>query len=176
MRKLLYSSILVLGVFLSSCTVHYVPLPYPVARGAAPDLKGNQAVCIVNISTASGEILLGTSATGYKYMGNLSTWTEKAMDLLKFELHSSGFFIRECGNDTKQIRLSITKAQIVAHIGAKCLLELHLETGDGYSQSYKVSNSYITYDRASDEAITKAVIAVLNDKRVTDYLKTADKK
>jgi hypothetical protein len=176
MRKLLYSSILVLGAFLSSCTVHYVPLPYPVAPGAVPDLKGNQAVCVVNISTASGEILLGTSAAGYKYMGNLSTWTEKAVDLLKFELHSSGFFIRECGKDTKQLKLSVTKAQIVVHIGSKCLLELYLETGDGYSQSYKVSNSYITSDRASDEAITKAIIALLNDKRVIDYLQTADKK
>jgi hypothetical protein len=174
MMKVLYLVILVVGVFLTGCTLHYVPSIHPVDQAAVPDFKGEQAVCVVNISTTSGETILGTSSGGYTYMGDLSKWTDTAVALLKSELQNRGFIIRDCSESTKEIKMSIIKAQIVVSMGSKCFLELHLETGKGYTRNYLASNSSFTYDRASDGAVTRAVIAILNDKNITEYLQATD--
>jgi len=172
MKKLLF--FVLGGIFLAGCTFHYVPAIYPIDPSTVPDFKGDQPVCVVNISTASGETLLGTSSGGYKYMGDLKKWTDTAVRLMKSELQKRGFSIRDCGKGTKELRLAITNAQIVAAMGSKCNLELHLKAGNGYTGNYIGNNSSFTYDRASDGAVTRAVAAILNDRKIIEYLRGAE--
>jgi hypothetical protein len=175
MKQVFILVTLILGIFLAGCTTHLVPSIRSVDPTAVPDFQGKQAVCIVNISTTSGETLLGTSSGGHTYMGDLSKWTDTAVTILKLELQKRGFIIRDCGEDTKKIGMSIIKAQIVVRYGSKCFLELHLETGNGYTRNYVTYNSAFTYDKASDGAVTRAVTDILNDQKIIEYLQATDK-
>ena len=175
MKKVPYLIAFALGLFLAGCTRHYVPSIRTVDPALVPDLKGAQAVCVVNISTATRETILGTNDMGTKaYMGDLSKWTDTAVALLKLELKKRGFIIRECKEDAKAIKLAIRLAQIAVPMGTYCFVELHLETGDGYSRNYIANNSSFSYRKALDEVVTRSIIAVLNDKKIIEYLQAAD--
>ncbi len=171
--------VLAAGIFLAGCamTLHYVPSIHPVDPALVPDLKGDEAVCVVNISTATGETVLGISNEGSGQtciMGDLHKWTNTAAALLMLELQKRGFIIRDCGEDTKAVKLAIKSVHIEMDVGSRCYVTLYLETGDGYNRNYVSYNAFPTADRASDGAVIRAIIAVLNDKKIIDYLQAAD--
>lgn len=175
MNKVFFLIVLALGIFLAGCTSHLVPSVRSVDPAAVPDFKGDQAVCVVNISTATTETVLGKdSLNAETYMGNLSTWTDTAVALLQLELQKRGFSIRDGGDDTKVIKLAIRSAQITVPGKTKCFVELHLETGDGYCRNYIVNSSSLLEHRAVNRVVTKAIVAVLNDNNIIEYLQTAE--
>ncbi len=174
MKKIPYLIAFALGILLAGCTRHYVPSIHTVNPALVPNLKGDQAVCVINISTATGETILGTNDLGTKaYMGDLSKWTDTAVALLKLELEKRGFIIRERKEDSKVIKLAIRLAQIAVPMGTYCFVELHLETGDGYSRNYIANSSSFSYRKALDEVVTSVIISVLNDKKIIEYLQAA---
>lgn len=175
MNKVSYVIVFVVVIFLAGCTSHLVPSIRSVDPAAVPDFKGDQAVCVVNISTATTETVLGRDSLNTEtYMGNLSKWTDTAVALLKLELQKRGFSIRDGGDDTRVIKLAIRSAQITVPTRTKCFVELHLETGDGYSRNYIVNSSSLLEHRAVNAVVTKAIIAVLNDNNIIEYLQAAD--
>lgn len=161
--------VLVLGIFLAGCTYHVVPAIHPVDPALVPDLKGGHAVCVVNISTATGKTILGIIG-GDKYMGDLHKWTNTAVALLQLELQKRGFMMRDGGNDTKVIKLAVSSVRFEADMVTSCYVTLHLETGNGYSRNYVTCKSAFSYHKASDVSVTMAVTDILNDKKVIEYL------
>jgi hypothetical protein len=161
---------LIVIMFLSGCTHHLIPHPQDVNPERVPEINIRKPVTIENIQTSNEEILIGKTG-GHTFNGNLQEWTDKAVDLLTKELEKRGAAVT--GNSTKILKLAIMKAKLIQ--GAwrlNCTLTLKVETGDGYTNEFDVTNlSAGNHSRASGGAITLAVTDLLKDEKILKYLK-----
>lgn len=175
--KKLFSLLLALAVggSLGGCTYHLVPSIRSIDPALVRDFKGDQAVCVLNISTATGETILGMNVGGDTFVGDLHKWTNTAVASLQLELQQRGFIMRDCGEGTKEIKLAISSVRFEAEMGNRCYVALHLETGHGYSRDYVTCKSAFDYHKASDGAVTMAVTDILNDKKVIEYLQATER-
>jgi hypothetical protein len=158
-------------MFLSGCTHHLIPHPQDVNPKRVPAINISKPVTIENIQTSNEEILIG-KAGGHTFNGNLQEWTDKAVDLLKKELEKTGA-VAVTGNSTKTLKLAIVKAKLIR--GAwrlNCTLTLKVETGNGYTNEFEVTNLSVgNHSTASGGAITLAVTDLLKDEKILEYLK-----
>jgi hypothetical protein len=147
-----------------------VPREYPINPVMVPELSVSQPVSLINGQSDNKEILIG-KYMGHKYMGNFTEWTDVAVSLLQTELQKRDINVTE--DAPKLLKLSITQAEIIPGMWAiRCILNLKVETGDGYTVDLEGNNaSPATLYRAIDGAVTRAVTALLNDDNILDYLK-----
>ncbi|MGA1840654.1 MAG: hypothetical protein ACMUIU_08515 [bacterium] len=157
-------------VVFCGCTHHYVPREYPINPAMVPELNVSQPIRLINVQPDNKETLLG-KYMGHKWMGNLTEWTDVAVSLLRTELQKRDINVTE--DASKELKLNITKAELIWGAWAiRCILNLRVETGDGYTVDLEGNNaSPATLYRAIDGAVTKAVTAMLNDDNILNYLK-----
>lgn len=161
---------LLLLVILAGCTHKYVPEEYPIKPGMVPEFKGNQEITIINAQGSSEEVLIGSQGF-HKWYGDLQKWTSTAIGVLKTELANQGIPVSD--NAEKKLKLAVTNVNIYFEFFTiRCVLNLKVETGDGYSREFKGDNaSPATLYRACAGAVTRAVAAMLNDDTIIAYLK-----
>jgi hypothetical protein len=172
MKKILL--IVLAGLFIGGCAWHYTASVYPIPPSEVPDFKGDSSIYIINCCTTEGKILIGgPDSAGQTYHGDLTQFTATAVKLLGLELQKRGFRIGDRRESAKELKLAITNATLTMTYGSRCTMSLAVETKDGYKRTYAGYNAGWNYDRACDGAITNAVILMLNDKNIINYLQTA---
>ena len=152
----------------AACTHVYVPRKYPVANTTIASFANHPTVQMTN--TAESRNTIVGSQGAHKWIGDLHTWTDVAIGLLTDELGKRGVTFVTDGKKT--LKLSITRAQIFWGFAAiRCILNLHVETGDGHSFEFEGNNaSPGTLYRAVDGSVTRAVEALLLSPQVRAYL------
>ena len=104
-------------------------------------------------------------------VGNLNSWTETAICLIKAALEEKSFIITP--HTDKSLQVAITpKIDMIPYPGlSRCIVFLKVTTGDGYSQEYEGDNiSYDNLENIFGGAVKLAVEGLLNDDTVLAYL------
>jgi hypothetical protein len=165
-----FLAITIILMILSACTHHITPVEYPVDPLMIPEFSGNNPIKINNAQQQTEEILLGTNI-GHQFRGKLIEFTDTAIATLKTELDKRGIPIT---NDAEKVlNLCVTKVNFKSRFtGFWCDVEIKVETGDGYIAQVDGhdSNAWILFP-AIHGALNHAVVAVLNDDKVLEYLK-----
>ena len=107
----------------------------------------------------------------HKWWGNLKMWTDTAVGLTKSELEKREVAVIE--GLSKTLKLSITRANLVWKFRVvECMLNLNVETGDGYAVNFEVTNASTDLYDSCDGAVTKAVAAMFCDDGIRNYLRS----
>lgn len=170
-------SVLIIASFFLGCTRTYIvkPLPFePELTPKATNLKG--PVTLINDQPAGTKIVF-KSSTAIDWVGDLSDWTGQAIDLLAYELQKRNVTVSPAAS--KKLHLSVVSGTLRSEVmaGVRCIIKLKVTAGNGYSREFE--GNYI--DRASPfgemarfyagaNALTAAVIALLNDDDIIGYL------
>jgi len=107
----------------------------------------------------------------YELVGNLKSWTETAMSLLKTELKKKGFVV--AGEADKRLNVSITPKidMIPTAFLSRCIVFLRVTTRDGYSREYEGNNMSVdSLENIFGGAVGLAVEELLNDNEILVYL------
>jgi hypothetical protein len=168
---------LFLFLILTGCaglTTHeYVWNEYPIA----PDRISSQAtftegqkVSIVAGKANDTRVFLG-SIGSHQYYGSRQLLTDGIVVHLGKELRSKGLDITSAAEKS----LEIAVARIDFETGVwkfAAILEFTVKLGNGKTRSYSVRNSTpTTVERAYDGAVALAVIKIINDAEVLNYIK-----
>ncbi len=171
MKRLYIITIVISALLLfSGCTHYYVPVVYPLKDGMAPAFAGDNNIMLIN-ENPEGELFTHLGNLGpYKWYGDLKRWTNTASSLIRIELEDRGFEISD--RNPKVLKLSIHRASVhQTNFQFRAIVYLIVETGDGYKHEYVGNNaSGWSLYRASNGAITRAVGAMLSDKKIITYV------
>ena len=161
--------LLLFSVF--GCSTHIVAEKYPVDRKMLPDFSSKNAISITNQQLNKKEVKFSTNRN-HNYLGNLSQFTDVAIETLEGELKNQGIIVENTAD--KKIGIAVTKIDIQANewSGFWCESIVKVETGDGYKAEIDGhdSNAWILFP-CIHGALNHAVVAVLNDDKVIEYLK-----
>ena len=166
-------AIVLLGIFLGACSVRHVPNPGAVNIALESEQAKNVSVNVINAQDDSAEIKIGKAGFGTMY-GDLHSWSETAVKLVKTTLEKQGAAISDAA--PKTLKLSVTEAILdvagIEFVAAlpRCKVSLKVETGEGYSQTYEESNKAMSPPGACDKAMTSVVSLLMKDQAVLDYL------
>jgi hypothetical protein len=170
-RVILYSLLLVSAM---GCTVTHVPKPDPIDAGAIPSLKSTSGVDLINNQRDTTVRELGSAGFG-TMKGDLHSWTEAALTLLKSEMEKAGVRIQK--NAVKSIKVAIIEAELgvsgidfVAAV-AKCRIRMRVETGNGYVKDESYEQNALAPPSACDNAVSQAVQSVLTTDQIVVYLR-----
>jgi uncharacterized lipoprotein YajG len=169
-RKGLLVAVGILQLFLlGGCAQNYEAGIYPVPSALiSSQLDGGGTVALEN-SAEEGKVLLGgPDVAGFTYWGDLQQITDTVVFALSSELRSRGFRVEE--NAPVRLDIKLDRVQIVQEARTQCELSLQLHAGDCDEHRYCVQNSGFGYPKACDGAIAKAVVIILNDPKVIEYL------
>ena len=135
-----------------------------------PEFSGSTPIKVQNNQEKTEEILLGTNM-GHKFKGNLREFSDIAIATLKPELEKRGIPIT--ADAEKFLKISVIKMHFESRFsGFWCDAEISAETGEGYTAIVDGhdSNAWILFP-CIHGAVNHAVIAILNDDAVLEYLK-----
>lgn len=107
----------------------------------------------------------------YELVGNLKSWTETAISLLKTELEKKGFVV--IGEAAKRLNVSVTPKidMIPTAFLSRCIVFLKVTTRDGYSREYEGNNMSVdSLENIFGGAVGLAVEELLNDNEILVYL------
>jgi len=168
-RNRFFLCLILVFYFLSGCTINYIPKKYPIKSNAIPHFTSLKPITIINaLKGCPKEVIVGV-ADPYTHVGDLSSYTQTAVDLLVSELEKKNIPTLE--NGKKVIRLEVLKASLFySGFTYKTNIILKAEIGSGYDREYHVINSSGLYDRSIDGAVTKSVTALLNDPQIIAYI------
>lgn len=162
-----------MGLFLSACSVSHTPKPVAVDIALESEAAKDVSVNVVNVQEDATKKRIGRAGFGTMY-GDLKTWSETAVTLVKTTLEKQGVSISESA--PKTLKLSVTDALLdvagVEFVAAlpRCKVSLNVETGDGYTQTYAESNKALSPPGACDKAMTSVVSLMMKDQNILDYL------
>ena len=157
------------------CTYNYRPYSLPMKPGMVPDFTASKVVVAIVNAQTSDELIKLRSYWGSSVVANLKEWTGIAVDLLRTELSKRGISVAE--DAKKELKLTITQAKSFRKTYTYTTLTLKVELGNGYIAKFQGENysqSPLLHDamgRSSGGAITRAVAAMLNDRKIISYLK-----
>ena len=108
-------------------------------------------------------------------------WTESVITFLSEQLKQRGAAVVE--DSPRKLKLKIVKARritaqiLLAPLAAPegCEVIVRVETGDGYVQEYAVQAGAYFWQKACDKCVTKAVVDILNDKKIRGFLEFSDR-
>ena len=171
MKPLLYLCLL-LAPLVSGCAHDYVWKKYKIKpeRVSLGTLPAGTAVTLVNGQTKSEAYELG-SVGAHHYHGSLSQLTDAIISQLSEELKNRGVAVRE--GAAKTLEVTVVDAKCTTG-GSMLCVEMHVrtKTGPGYVMEAPISNrTPMTVPRAYNGAVALAVIGILNDSAMADYLK-----
>jgi len=154
----------------SGCTHHYDPNPYPIQSDRIPPFDVRGTVDVLNNQPETEAVHIG-SVGAHKWMGSLRNFTETVVFSLRMELANRK--VRVGADSEKTLKLAVTKVALESGMWmARGLVYLTVETGEGFQKEFIGINSTPAGQfRAWDGAIALAVIDILNDKEILNYLK-----
>ena len=129
------------------------------------------SVALVNAQATNLPVSVGATDTGRPLMGNLSQWTDVAIQVLAEKLKDSGMAVTD--TSSRRLRLAITKADVGVTGGgfaSKCAVTIHVESSDGLNATFVGERASMLYKRVCDAGIAEAVGNMLRDERVLGYL------
>ncbi len=110
-----------------------------------------------------------------RYSTDLKQVTDVTASFLAEELSKKGFSVR--GDASKSITLNVTGIYLAyenpsdMNPSYHCLIEMECKTSDGRNKTVRDSHLSDHHARACNGAITKAVVDLLNDNELIDFLK-----
>lgn len=139
-------------------------------RISAPNrLNAKAAVSIINAQPNDAKRILG-SITVHRYHGSLQQLTDGIVTQFAQQLERRGVKIGK--QAAKKIEIKVVDANLVR--GAwriRADMNVSVKTADGYSRIIKIENGTpATVDRAYNGALALAVIEILNDSKIIEYL------
>jgi len=169
-------SVLVMVVFFCGCTRNYIVKPFPLEPELIPkigQIKG--PINLVN-TQAPGTKTVFKSGPAIDWVGDLNEWTNQAIELLSHELAQRKISLSR--DAAKTLRLAVTRGTLSSEItGVRCVIVLRVTTGESYSKEYEGNNIHraspfgeMARYYAGANALTEAVIALLNDEAIIRYL------
>jgi hypothetical protein len=116
------------------------------------------------------------SGAAIDWVGDLNEWTNQAIELLSHELTQRKVSLSR--DAAKTLRLAVTRGTLSSELtGVRCIIVLRVTTGEGYSKEYEGNNIHraspfgeMARYYAGANALTEAVIALLNDDAIIRYL------
>ena len=160
---------LIIGFFLG-CSHRYHARPQKLNTGKIPEISANQPITIIN-DQPSDEYTLVYSQGFHKWQASMKQCTEIAIQMLSKELENRGVQVAE--GSEKTLKISVTNlAGFMGFARITGKVNLKVVTGDGYMNIYDVKNpTPWTIDRALNGAISLAIVELLNDEKIRNYLK-----
>ncbi len=171
-----------LPLLITGCTVrnNYKSSLYEIEPERIPplgDLQSKPAVAIINAQPDNRPRELGDGAKGrmgsmgyHRYYGSPNEITTAVVRQLSHELKKRGMNISD--DAPKTIRLKVRQTEFLT--GAMLLrvtMAVNVTAGNGYVRDVNVSNRTPNdIWRASDGAVALAVIKILNDPKIVEYL------
>ena len=154
-------------VLTSGCTHMYTPKTSKFDMDKIPQFTTRKSVALINGQSDKQQVLFARNA-GHKFNANFNEWTDVAIKITARELAKRGGIVGDTG---KSMTLSVQSAKVTTGgWGFRGYSELHVKTGSGYEQTYKAeAPSSILYN-AADGALARAVVSMLSDKNIVDYL------
>ena len=170
LRSLAYLLIILIAAGFFGCTHSIVAERYPVDEKMIPEFTSENPIQLTNDQNDQSAVRLGTNM-GHKFEGNLQQFTEIAIETLEGELITKKITVEPSAD--KELKLAVTKVYFESKwSGFWCDATIQVETGDGYKEEVDGhdSNAWILFP-CIHGALNHAVVAVLNDDNVIDYLK-----
>jgi hypothetical protein len=170
-------SMLAIGLLVLSmsfgCAMSHIPKAEPVDTGTVPQIQGKGVISIVNVQSDKSVRELGRAGYG-KLQGDLFTWTDAAVQLLGTEMQKAGLSVQANGEKSIKIavldvKLGVSGIDFVAAL-AKGNVTIKVETGDGYTKEYTGEKNAIQPPNACEKALTEAVVNMLKDGKIVEYL------
>ena len=157
-------------ISVSACTHHYTPTPDRYPTELIADFKPTGAVNLVN-AQPSAAVVLVSSERGAKVYGKLDAWTNVAITLARRELAKRGMSTVPTADKTLKISIVGAHSEFPGWRRMRGVITLRVEIGDGYKNFYSTENATPQgFKYAFDGALMRAVVAMLNDEKVTGYL------
>jgi len=163
----------ILTVSFSGCiNKTYTPKLYPVKPGMIPPMSIHQSINVVNAQTNQNYKIIFNGREVQE--ANLREVTEVAIRILTDELRKKGAVIDP--DASKILKLSISKIQYLpTGWGSNCLVQLNVETGEGYY--YDIARNNVGYSAGGgpsgascDFAVTRTVVGIFENNRFMEYL------
>lgn len=142
-------------------TSSHVPTAVPIAENTTPlnDFRASGGVALVN--TASDP--------------DNRTWTASVITFLSEQLVQRGAKVDESAS--RKLSLQVVKAEkfsaaswLTLAAPEGCQITVRVETGTGYVHEYFEERSAYFWQKACDKGVTGAVVDMLNDANVREYL------
>lgn len=156
MFKKIVNGLMLVAFIVSVSGCASVPTAFPMKPGMVEDFQVNQSITIQN--TGDSEIL--------------KKWTASTIDFLVQELEARGATI--VSNAPIVLKVGITDTHenaFFSYWAYRCSIFLKVETGKGYVKEFKIDDvSGSSLQRACNFCVTKSVAAILNDKKIFEYI------
>lgn len=175
---MLFISVLSIAVLFSGCTRTYIVKPFTINAESVPAIQAKDPINLINAQT-SGTQNVFLSSPVIKWVGDLSEWTDQAIGLLAYEFGLRN--VKVSKDAAKTLSLAVTDGKLIRAAGGiggvRCIITLKVTAGNGYSKEFVGENinrwspfgEQARY-HAGANALTEAVIALLNDKEIIRYL------
>lgn len=156
---------------LSACTVTYAPRPEALET-PLPRLNGAAQIALINAQPDKSAREIGKAGFGTMH-GDLYTWTESAIALMRAELARAG--ASEQSGASKTLKVAVTEAKLgvsgLNYAGSpRCSVRLRVETGSGRVVDNATEANAISPPGACDKALAQAVDKALRDQSVRSYI------
>ena len=175
MTRLTFYELIIIIVFVMhtiGCTVNYAPSPGAISSEVVPTLNGSGNITLYNTQPDNTTRELGTAGFG-TMKGDLHSWTNAAMTLIKTELKRHGLTVSFPAE--KSLSIKVTKAGLDVH-GAqfagvpRCRVEMEVKTNSGYKTNISSEGEAMSPPGACDEAMSQAVVKLFRDKQIVTLL------
>jgi hypothetical protein len=152
-----------------SCSHRYQARLQKVNTDSIPGISASQPITIIN-DQPSDVYTLVYAQGAHKWTASMRQCTDIAVQLLSEELQNRG--VRVAIGAEKTLKISVVNlAGFMGFTRITGKLSLKVATGDGYMNIYEVLNATPwTIDRALNGAISLAVIELLKDEKIREYL------
>lgn len=166
--------LLTLSVFVVGCAPQqYVPSEYAIDRKRIPELEIKGSIRVESVGASTDVIKVYKKEdrdvsvdTTYKLM------TDALVKQLKVEMFKRGGEISE--NGYKSFKVTVTHAEATSSLlSFKSTMKVTVVLGNGITQKYEVHNTSTgSVPRTLNGAIARAVINILKNETVLEYLKS----
>jgi len=162
---------IVSAMWLTGCSHHYVPTPDRPFESIT-EFTSTNSISLLN-GQQSGQEVEVFERWPHTFYGDYKAWTDVAIVITKRELEKRGMQV--VGSSPKALKLSVTYAQVTEGVwGFRTVLDLTAETSEGYRGLYKGKNSsqmWAVIGRQIDGALMRAVVEMLRDQQIVNFLK-----
>ena len=175
MNNLTFYKLVIVVIFAThtiSCSVNYVPEPSSISTDVVPTLNGSGNITLNNTQSDDTIRELGTAGFG-TMKGDLHSWTNAAITLIKTELKRHGLTMAFPAE--KSLSIKVTKAGLDVHglqfAGSpRCRMKMEVETSSGYKTSISSEGEAVSPPGSCDEAMSQAIVKLFRDKQIIAYL------
>lgn len=172
-RLSIYLMVILIATVLFGCgrTNMVVAKRYPVDQKMIPEFTSDNGITLINAQKDQSAFLMGKQFD-HKFVANLHQYTEIAIETLEGELKNKNIPVEP--NAEKKLRIAVTKVHFEERWlkGFLCDAFIEINTDDGYTAEIDGhdTNAWILLPCIYG-ALNHAVVAVLNDDKVIEYLK-----